>query len=234
MLRKRKTPFIRDIYFAYLIKGAKRTKTDEFPIIEKRMISNDPPKEIIQRNRRQDVKEPKKTTICFYCDDYAFNPILNNPKVYIEKLKSYDMVIGIDASPYENMPLVVQKSQIYLNLALTYYFGSQGLKIIPNLRIGDDRTLSSLEAYPKHTLIAFGTNGFVKSIENRIIFADQVMKIIDFLEPTGVVVYGPDTDEIFNYVRLKGIPIYQYDSYTMKQNEKDRAKKILGEKIYER
>lgn len=80
---------IRDVYLAYLIKGAKRTEFDEYPVLEKWMVSNKPPKEIIQWNRRQDVKIPENTTMCFYCDDYALNPILNNPKAYIEKLRSY-------------------------------------------------------------------------------------------------------------------------------------------------
>lgn len=68
------------------------------------------------------------------------------------------MVVGIDASPYDNMPLVVQKSQIYLNLAITYYFGRKGIKVIPNVRLGDDRTFTSLEAYPqKHSHCGWNT-----------------------------------------------------------------------------
>jgi len=226
MVRKSKTPYIRDVYLAYLIDGAKRTKTDEFPIIERWMITSELPKEIIQWDRRQDVLDPKSTAICFYCNDPGFTPILNNPKRYVEKLKQYQMVIGVDPSPYDNMPLVVQKSQIYLNLAITYYFASQGIEIIPNVRIGDDRTLSCLEAFPKHTLIAIGSHGFVRKLDNRYIFADQVMHIVDVLQPTGIIVYGPVSDEVFGYARLKGIPIYQYDSYTMKENTKDKLHKL--------
>lgn len=229
MLRKFKTPHVRDIYLAYLIDGARRTETDEFPIIEEWMVATTPPKEVIQWDRRRDVVDPKTTAMCFYCHDYGFTPILGNPRVYVDKLKQYAMVIGVDASPYDNMPLVVQKSQIYLNLAITYYFGKQGIKIIPNVRIGDDRTLSSLEAYPKHTLIAIGTNGFVKRLDNRYIFANQVMRIVDVLEPSGIIVYGIEDDEIFGYVRLRGIPIYQYDSYTMKENKKDKIRLLSEE-----
>ena len=128
------------------------------------------------------------------------------------------------------MPLVVQKSQIFLNLACTYYYGSKGIKIIPNVRLGDNRTLSSLEAYPKRTLIAIGTHGFTKLLENRHVFAEQVNKIVDELEPAGICVYGPASDEIFEYAKSKGIPIYQYDSYTMKENAKDKKRKLSEEK----
>ena len=226
MLRKSKSPYLRDVYLAYLIDGARRTETDGFPIIEEWMVATEPPKEIIQWDRRCDVEIPSKVGMSFYCNDVGFQPILNNPQAYTEKLRRYGLIIGIDASPYDNMPLWVQKSQIGLNLGITYYYGSKGIKIIPNVRLGDNRTLSSLEAYPHHTLIAIGTNGFIKRTDNRSIFAEQVQKIVDTLEPTGICVYGPTPDEIFAYVILKGIPIYQYDSYTMKENAKDKKHKL--------
>lgn len=226
MLRKSKSPYLRDVYLAYLIDGARRTETDGFPIIEEWMVVTEPPKEIIQWDRRCDVEISSKVGMSFYCNDVGFQPILNNPQAYTEKLRRYGLIVGVDASPYDNMPLWVQKSQIGLNLGITYYYGSKGIKIIPNVRLGDNRTLSSLEAYPHHTLIAIGTNGFIKRTDNRNIFAEQVQRIVDTLEPTGICVYGPTPDEIFAYVRLKGIPIYQYDSYTMKENAKDKKRKL--------
>ena len=229
MLKKSKTPYLRDVYLAYLIANARRTKTDEYPIIEEWMVATEPPKEIIQWDRRSDVIDEKSTAISFYCSDPSFQPILNNPKNYVEKLKKYQCIIGLDASPYDNMPLVVQKSQIFLNLATTYYYGSEGIKIIPNVRLGDNRTISSLEAYPRHTLIAIGTHGFIKRIDNRTIFAEQLQIVVDELEPTGICVYGPACNDLFDYARLKGIPIYQFDSYTMKENAKDKLRKHLSE-----
>jgi hypothetical protein len=235
MIKKSKTPYVRDVYLAYLIADARRTKTDDYPIIEEWMVATEPPKNIIQWDRRQDVVNPEDTAMSFYCCDPGFQPILGNPKRYVEKLKNYQCVIGMDASPFDNMPLWVQKSQIGLNLGITYYYGSLGMKVIPNVRLGDPRTLSSLEAYPKHTLITIGTNGFTKKLENRKIFAEQVQYIIDELAPSGICVYGPASHEIFGMAMLRCIPIYQYDSYTMKENEKDRLDKASRKEAeYER
>lgn len=122
------------------------------------------------------------------------------------------------------MPPVVQCSQIYLNLVFTYHLGRIGIKIIPNIRLGGKYTYSSLKAYPKHTLISIGTNGFIKSKENRKIFSQQVMKIIDVLSPSGILVYGSESKEIFDYAELKGIPVYQYDSYIKTRSQKDERK----------
>ena len=226
MLKKSKTPYVRDVFLAYLVEDARRTEPDGFPIIEAWMVSGTPPKEMIQWDRRRDVTDPESTGMCFYCSDPAFQPILGNPKAYVEKLKKYGMVVGLDPSPYDNMPLAVQKSQIYLNLATTFYFGKQGIKVIPNVRLGSPDTHCCLDAFPKRTLIAIGTHGFTLRKENRAIFAEQIKAVVDSLDPSGICVYGPASDEMFGYARSKGIPIYQYDSYTMKENAKDKAKRL--------
>ena len=189
------------------------------------MVATEIPKEVIQWDRRMDVKEPNTTAMSFYCNDVGFTPILGNPKNYLEKLRKYGMVIGVDASPYDNMPLVVQKSQIYLNLAITYYLGNNGIKIIPNVRLGSDATISSLDAYPKNTLISIGTNGFTWKKENREIFKKQIDIIVRKISPSGILVYGPVTEYIFESALKLNIPIYQYDSYTMQQNQKDRLER---------
>jgi hypothetical protein len=225
MVRKPKKPYIRDVFLAELIKGAELTKPDGYPIIEEWMVAKTPPKELYQWDRRRDVIEPEESGMSFYCNDIGFIPILNNPQGYTEKLRTYHCIVGIDPSPYDNMPLVVQKSQIYNNLAVTYYYGKQGLKVIPNVRLGNNQTLGALTAYPKGTLIAIGTHGFMKRLDNREIFRNQVSVTVDVVRPSGIVVYGPASDYVFKAATEKNIPIYQYDSYTMKQNAKDKAER---------
>lgn len=219
MQLKVKKPYIRDVYLAYLIDGAKRTATDGYPIIEKWMVAKEPPKEVFQWDRRYDVKEPCNSGMSFYCVDEKLIPVLNNPDKYTEKLSKYQCVLGMDASPYDNMPLVVQKSQIYDNLAITYFYGKNGLKIIPNVRLGVNDTLSSLEAYPQNTLISIGTHGFTHNLSNRKIFREQVRIVVDTLYPAGILVYGPASEYVFESAISSNIPLYQYDSYTMNRNK---------------
>lgn len=215
--------YVRTLFLSYLIEGAQRTTPDGYPIIEKWMVATEPPKEVFQWDCRRKVEDPKTTAMSFYCRDEKFTPILNNPKRYVETLSKYACVIGVDSSPYDNMPLVVQKSQIYTNLAMTYFFGKHGIKIIPNVRLGNDDTIGMLDAIPKQCLIAVGTNGFTKKIENRKIFRDQISIIVDVLQPTGIIVYGPAHDYVFKSAINFGIPIFQYDSYIMKRNAQRKA-----------
>lgn len=210
----------RDVYLAKLIDGSRRTDVDGFPIIEKWMVADQLPKEIVQWNQKYNCNNIKETALSFYAEDSAFNSVISYPEKYLEIFEKYACVIGLDASPYDNMPLVVQKNQIFLNLAFTYFLGRKGIKIIPNVRLGDINTLSSLAAYPKKTLIAIGTNGFVKALYNRNVFTYELNKIVEILEPSGILVYGPTPDWLFKGIRNKGIDIYQYDSYITKRRRK--------------
>ncbi len=211
--------YIRDVNCGYLIDGARKTKEDEFPIIEKWMVASAPPRAIVQWDKRREVVDKAKVTVSHFCADQEFLAVKWNPQKYLDEVRQYEAMIGFDASPYDNMPLVLQKSQIYHNLAISYYFGRHGVKIYPNVRLGDMRTLSSLDAYPKETLIAIGTNGFIKAKSNRQTFSEEVKIVVDKLHPTGIIVYGSTPDWLFEYPKSLGIPIYQYDSYIMKRRE---------------
>ena len=182
------------------------------------MVATDIPDTIAQWDQRSTVKDPKHTGMSFYCVDPALTPVLNHPDRYVDKLRQYQCVVGMDASPYDNMPLVVQKSQIYLNLGIAYYYGKQGIKIIPNVRVGTTDTLSSLAAYPHNHLIAIGTNGFTRNKNNRIIFKEQATIVTRTLEPSGIIVYGPASEYIFEEAINNKIPIYQFDSFMMQKN----------------
>lgn len=223
---KSKVPYLRDVYLAYLIDGAERTEKYGFPIIPPEFCYDKVPDDVAQWNQRSQVKDPAHTAMSFYCKDEWFQPVLNDPKAYVEPLRQYECVVGMDCSPFDNMPAWIADHQIGLNLAIDYYFGKSGLKIIPNVRISDSPgSEESLQAYPKHVLISIGTNGFTWEIANRDVFMNQVSKIVDALEPIGIIVYGPAANDIFITPRFKGISIYQFDSFMQKRNSSRKRKK---------
>lgn len=226
---KSKVPYLRDVYLAYLIEGATRTERYGYPIIPPEFCYDKVPGDVAQWNQRSQVDDPEHTSMSFYCKDEWFQPILSDPKAYVEKLRPYECVIGMDCSPFDNMPAWIADHQIGMNLAMTYYFGKCGLKVIPNVRIantpGSDE---SLLAYPKHVLIAIGTNGFTWEIANRDLFMAQVSKVTEALEPAGIIVYGPASDDIFLTPRFMGIPIYPFKSFMQRRNTSRRKKKEGG------
>lgn len=89
------------------------------------------------------------------------------------------------------MPIIKQKSQINDNLSLTYFYGKQGIKVIPNIRCGvDDLLKEFLNSISKHSLIAVGTYGFIKENYKKYEWFCFLETIIKELEPSGIVVYG--------------------------------------------
>ncbi len=222
-MKHTKAPYVRDVYLAYLIQGARRTHEDGYPIIEPWMVAENPPGDIVQWDKRNTVKDKSRCAVSFYCVDQYFSSLQCNPRKYVNEVRKYECVIGMDASPFDNMPLVVQKSQIFDNLAITYYYGRQGIPIIPNVRVGNDSTIASLVAYPQSTLIAIGTNGFIHEKCNRAIFQKQVEIIIDTLLPKGIVVYGPADGDVFALAEEADIPIYQYDSFMARRYRKRKG-----------
>ncbi len=222
-MKHTKAPYIRDVYLGYLIQGARRTSKEGYPIIEPWMVVEKPPTDIVQWDKRSTVKEKSQCAISFYCKDQYFSSLQCNPKRYTNEVKEYECVIGMDASPFDNMPPVVQKSQIYDNLAITYYYGRQGIPVIPNIRIGTECTIDSLDAYPRNTLIAIGSNGFTHELFNREIFREQVKIIVDTLHPTGIVVYGPVSDAIFSVAKEASIPVFKYEAFMTRRYKKRKS-----------
>ena len=72
-----------------------------------------------------------------------------------------------------------------------------GIKVIPNVRLGDNRTIGMLDAIPHGCLVAVGTNGFMKELSIRQIFTDQVSIMVDVLRPKGILVYGQAYPSVF-------------------------------------
>lgn len=47
-MKHTRAPYIRDVYLAYLIQGARRTQEEGYPIIEPWMVAKKPPVDIVQ------------------------------------------------------------------------------------------------------------------------------------------------------------------------------------------
>ena len=183
---------VEDSFQAFLVEGANFTKIEEYPILEDWMIPDTPPKKIMPFDKaincRGDLKE---VYVCTYARDASFERIRRNPKRYIDFFKKCAGLIGFDFSIHSDMPIIKQKSQMNDNLSLTYFYGKEGTKVIPNIRYGsDDTSLEFLSAIPKHKLIAIGTHGFIKTISQKAEWHCFLEKVIKNLEPSGIVVYG--------------------------------------------
>jgi len=194
-----------DSFQAFFVKGANFTSCEEYPIIPKDMISSDIPTSIMPFSKAINYRgDLSKTFICFYSPDSSFERIRRNPQLYLEFFKRTAGIIGFDFSIHSDTPIIKQKSQIYDNLALTYYYGSNGVPVIPNVRSGvDELTLEFLKCIPKNSNIALGTHGFMKEMHEKYEWYCFIEQIIEILSPKNIIVYGTLNSHLFDAFKEK-------------------------------
>lgn len=203
-----------DNFKALLVEGANYTSKEEYPIINREFISDELPKKIIPFDKSKEVKNRKDYYVCFYCADESFNKVYIHPKRYLKYLSGFAGVITPDWSIHEDLPIIKQKENMNKNLEIAYYYGNNGIKIIPNIRVGADRIKEEYyDAIPKYSTVAIGTYGFIKTIEEQDIFDACIEDIIYYLKPQDVVVYGAMPKRVFGKYMKYGVRFHQYDPY---------------------
>ena len=194
-----------DSFQSFLVNGANFTDREEYPIIPQRFVSSAIPQKIMPFNKaitfRGDLHD---TFISFYSPDETFERVRRTPKRYLSFFQRTAGLIGPDFSIHSDMPLIKQKSQINDNLSLTYYYGSQGIPIIPNLRCGTDELLPEfLAAIPCHRLVAIGTHGFVHQKHEQCEWYCFIESFCEKLKPAGIIVYGTLRNKMFEELAEK-------------------------------
>lgn len=212
-----------DSFQAFLVEGAHFTENEEYPIIEKDMVSKCIPEKIMPFSKaityRGDLKD---TFIYFYCPDKTFERIRRNPKKYINFFKKTAGIIGFDFSVHTDMPIIKQKSQLNDNLSLTYFYGNNGIPIIPSLRCGiEDLEDEYLKCFPKNSIVALGVHGFVKKKHQKSEWWYRIEKLIKEINPSCFVVIGHLNTELIDHFSLKS-KFYIYDSVMDERNKELR------------
>ena len=133
----------------------------------------------------------------FYVDDEKFTSLWTSPDKYLDYLKLYQSVCGLDFSIDTRMPLVMQYWNKYRSMALDWYLTLQGITVIPNVNIipyeGREWLLDGL---PRYSTVCCSTNGRVRSKAASEEFCEGFYEMCEILEPTRVVVVGILPDEL--------------------------------------
>lgn len=137
------------------------------------------------------------TSCNFYIDDEKFNCAYSTPDKYLNYLKLFQCVMGLDFSIDTQMPLVMQYWNKYRSMALDWYLTLQGITVIPSVNIipykGREWLLDGL---PKHSTVCCSTNGRVRSKAASEEFCEGFYEMCEMLQPTRVVVVGMIPQEL--------------------------------------
>ena len=206
----------KDVFHAFLVKNATYDSPLEIPCL--RMERRKPHKLIAFSKAVHSADYD--AWVHFYEDDTVFERLWNRPNTYLPILKKFKGVISPDFSVYRDMPLVMLQWNIYRSRAIGFWLQENGIPVIPNIRFGDDRTFElSCAGVNRHGVIAVGSHGCIKLLNERKYFKNGLKHVIDALEPTTLVVYGAAPDEVFAPYKESGMEILQFDSDFMQSRK---------------
>lgn len=190
-----------DVMKEFLIAGAELTELG-FPVLPPVNIRPDDTVDFEESFSRK-LKGHRKLNCNFFIDDCKFTRLENAPDRYIEHLKCFHSLCGLDFSIDTQMPLVMQMYSKYRSMALDWYLHTQGIPVIPNVNIMPYSGREwLLEGLPKHSTLCCCTNGRIRAKAARLEFCEGFYGMCDRLEPLRVVVIGRMPDELNSPVEI--------------------------------
>lgn len=190
-----------DVMKEFLIYGAELTEMG-FPILPAVQTTPSETVDFTESLSRR-LKGHKRLNVNWYIDDEKFLRAWNTPDRYMDHLKCFESVCGLDFSINTQMPLVMQMWNKYRSMSLDWYLTLQGITVIPNVNIipyeGREWLLDGL---PERSTVCCSTNGRVRSKSAREEFCQGFYEMCERLEPTRVVVVGILPEELDSSVEI--------------------------------
>lgn len=199
-----------DVFKSELVAGAQFSTVFEFPQI---MAVQHKPLRAIPFEKACTATNFQQW-VHFYTHDRNFERIWSNSKRYLPILRRFSGVITPDFSLYREMPLSMQIWNTYRNRVLSYWLQREGVRIVPNVRWGDERTyIFAFEGLAQGGTVAVSTNGTLRSKIDRAYFKQGLARMVEVLQPQTIVNYSQTPDDVFDLYRAQGVEIIEIPHY---------------------
>ena len=227
-------PGCKDIWNSHMCRGTKFSHNDipfcptTATTVPKQIILWDEAKSIYKESLRKSKDFFYDAYVCFYQDDYKFDGpkgIWHNYKHALIVLRHFAGVITPDFSTYQDFPEPIKIYNTYRMRAFGYWLGTNGVKVINNVRWGTSETWRYCwDGIPKHSIVAIGTTGgSPRKMVDRKRFEEGLHELICTLQPNVIIVYGSANYKCFEGLKKEGIKIVPYPSRTALAFERRRA-----------
>lgn len=210
-----------------LVNGAEFDGILEIPMIS-RASKIDLPENLVPFSVAKHINLDSKGVV-FYEKDADFADLLIHPDKYLDLLSTANFVASPDNSVYRDAPLTVQLGNIYKNRALGSYLQRNGVKVIPNIRWGDERTFTNI-IFPeppaflgveKHSIVIIGTYGCSRLVDDKIYLRQGLIAMLSYLEPEQIIVYGGMPKSVFGDL-TKRADFVHYEDYISHRLQKGK------------
>jgi hypothetical protein len=116
----------------------------------------------------------------------------------------------------------MQLWNIFRSRTIGAWLQKQGMKVIPNIRFGDERTFDCCcDGISKHSVIAIGSLGCLKDRKYRAVFEKGSIHVAVNLKPETIVFYGGAPGNITEFKKL-GINVVTIKPLSFYNTEKEK------------
>lgn len=184
---------------------------NDMPILPKSMILREEPEELIPFEHRGVAKNLKKTAICFFSKDLLLEQRIRNLVSNLPEYGKYMGVTGFDLSIRIGMALESQLMFARINKMIDCYFAINGIKVLPNFRVGEIGSISSILNYEKGTMYAAGIIGCKNGSS---ILDDAILRAkLIYARPTKILTYGMPRANSTRILRDCGVCYRPYEDF---------------------
>ena len=167
--------------------NGKTTGKYEFPIIKKQNINIDEIDFLSYMETKKSDNENKNKTIHFFTYDWKFEKVYEKPEEEFEKLKQYKYLLSPDFSIFTNMPKALQTESIFKNRWCGAYWQSKGLKVIPTVSWGDEKSFDfCFEGIEQGSVVAVCTY-YRENCEEEFMLGYN--KMLEIIQPSTIICY---------------------------------------------
>ena len=117
-----------NIYNLDCIDGIELTEKNHYP---KLGVTQTVPEKLIPFNIALQPDTDTNGYVHFFIDDYQFDRVWRSPERYLLILSRYKGIIAPDFSLFIDMPLAVQKWNVYRNRVIAAYYAKAGIDVTP-------------------------------------------------------------------------------------------------------
>lgn len=160
-----------------------------------------------------------KAAIHFFQDDYRFEQVWSKPEKTLQGLDKYRIVLTPDFSLFSDWPVAVQLWNVYRARWCGCLWQEAGFQVIPTVSWGTpDSYRYAFLGLPAHSLLAVGTIGV--DLDTPLVrqhFSAGFTHMVNLLNPTTVLCYGPLPDDIADLVSIVDYPSRWYQIHKRRQ-----------------
>lgn len=165
----------------------KTTGKYQIPIIAKQKIDFDEISLLSYVNTKNADKENSYKTVHFFTHDWHFDKVYDNAYEEVEKLKQYYALLSPDFSMFVDMPIALQLYSVFKNRWCGAYWQSLGLKVIPTVSWGDERSFDfCFKGVEKGSTVAVCTY-YRENDEQSFMLGYN--KMLEVIQPSAILCY---------------------------------------------